>query len=465
MHTVRRRIGGGLVAGMAMMVLMAWTSGQQPQPQRQSFAAAPDTGALDCMSCHPRAHAITVPGGRSASVLCTTCHQREHEAVQALFRGRAADSVLQPDRMFLARVGCRACHTNAALAATTPALRLAAFTRACTSCHGSRFQTMLPRWSEAMGRHTRDVDAYVTAASADRSLEGRDGVRARLDSARANVSLVVKGVGVHNVVGADALLRSAVRKTGAAYTRAGLPIPSTPALGPDPSAGSCAYCHYGVETASGTIFGQSFRHADHVASTDIACTRCHSSATYFVGTGGQPDPAHGKTTVTAAECSACHHVTSSLACTACHTRQSLAGRAETVTMPLHLQPKGAPTSRAVAFTHDAHAAVACVNCHTSRAAVVTVASCATCHDAHHRQAADCATCHGPKLLVVHKTADHLICAQCHARATLELLTGDRTFCVSCHVDKRDHKPGRECAPCHLQLSPTEVKDRILGRKP
>jgi Class III cytochrome C family len=324
---------------------------------------------------------------------------------------------------------------------------------------------MLPRWSEAMAQHTGVVDAYVVVARADRRLVGNTGARALLDSARADVALVVSGGGVHNVVGADALLRAAVRKTGAAYSGAGLPVPPPPALGPDPSTVSCAYCHYGVETASDTIFGQTFRHADHVVRADIACARCHSSATYFVGNGGQPDPAHGKTTVTAAACSECHHVTSSVACTTCHDRQALGSRSESVTLALHLERPGAPTSREVAFRHGAHAAVECTSCHTSRTAIATVVPCATCHDAHHRQAADCTACHGAKLITVHTVADHLACAQCHARATLELLTADRTFCLTCHVDRRAHHPSQECAPCHLQMSPTEVMARILGRKP
>ncbi len=119
----------------------------------------------------------------------------------------------------------------------------------------------------------------------------------------------------------------------------------------------------------------------------------------------------------------------------------------------------------VAFPHGAHSALACTGCHTSRAAIATVAVCATCHEAHHRQAADCAACHGTNLRAAHTAANHLACAQCHARATLELLTGDRAFCLSCHVDRRDHHPNQECAPCHLQMSPAEVRARILGIQP
>ncbi len=466
MNEVRRRLIRGLVAGLVTAVLVAWTPArQQPKPQSNAVAASSDTVQLDCTSCHPSVHATMVIGARGASARCITCHAGAHEAIQTLYTGKGADTALRPDRMFLARVECRSCHTDSVLAARAAAPRLAAITGACTSCHGTRFQSMLPRWNEGMNRRSRITGAYVTAATADRRLAARAGTHALLESAGADVALVVNGGGLHNVVGADALLRSAIRKVGSAYNDAGLPVPPPPVLGPDPATVSCAYCHYGVETVSDTIFGQTFNHADHVVGAEIACTRCHSSANYFMAGGGQVDPAHGKTTVTAAACSECHHVNSSLACTTCHSREALGARPELVTLSLHLQQAGAPALREVAFRHGAHPALECTSCHTSRTAVTTVASCTSCHEAHHRQAADCTICHGTKLLAAHTAADHLACAQCHARATLELLTGDRTLCLTCHVDRRGHHPSQECAPCHLQMSPAEVRARILGRKP
>lgn len=273
------------------------------------------------------------------------------------------------------------------------------------------------------------------------------------------------GKGVHNVPGADALLRTAVRTVSATYRGAGLAAPPAPALGPDPATVSCAYCHYGIETVRDTVAGLAFDHADHLLRGGVACTSCHSGANYFTGAPGQVDPRHGRTMVTAASCNACHHVTSTVACATCHRRDSLAARTDSVTLPLKLTPVSAPQARMVAFRHGVHADVACASCHTARPDVKAVAECTTCHASHHEQAADCTACHGTNVRTFHTVANHLACTQCHAVQTVQLLTGNRAFCLSCHVDRRDHHPAQECTPCHLQMTPAEVRARILGGRP
>lgn len=417
---------------------------------------------VDCITCHPNVHATMVGAGEKTAVRCRTCHAQAHAPVDQLYTGVGTDSTVLPDKMYLARVACGECHTGAERGAAAGAPRTAALTRACTSCHGARFEQMLPRWSAAMTAHTQAADAYVASAAADPRLAAQPGARARVAAARASVSLVTAGNGLHNVPGADALLRTAVRTVGDAYRAAGLPVPAAPALGPDPAIEACAYCHYGIETVRGTVAGRSFDHADHVLRAGVACTQCHSAANYFTGTAGQVDPRHGHTTVSAASCNDCHHVKSTLACTTCHQPGALAAHADSATLSLRLTPAGAPASRRVAFRHDAHAAVACASCHTDRSGVRNVAACTTCHEAHHEQAADCTACHGTSVRSFHTAANHLACTQCHARQTVQLLTGNRTFCLSCHVDRRDHHPAQECAPCHMQMSPAEVQARILG---
>ncbi|MHB1861579.1 MAG: cytochrome c3 family protein [Gemmatimonadaceae bacterium] len=460
----RRWIVHGLVVALATAALVAWTPGRQ-SPRRRAMPRPSTPMELDCTGCHPGVHATMTGKGAEASARCATCHVRAHEATEALFQGMGPDTTLQPDRMFVARVGCRSCHTDASLRDTAAGPRLDAIGRACTGCHGARYRDMLTRWHDGLTWRAQVAAAYVSAAEADRRLAARPGAQADLRSASADVTLVIRGGGVHNVLGSDALLRSAIRNVASAYRVARLSAPRPPVLGPDPGAVSCAYCHYGIEAVDATMFGQTFSHADHVVRADVACSQCHSSADYFAAGGRQLNPGHGKTTVTAAACSACHHVTLALACTACHRQQDLASRTDSVTLPLHLRPAGAPSSRWVAFRHGAHSAVDCTRCHASRAAITTVVVCATCHEAHHRQAVDCSACHSTTLLASHTAAEHMVCAQCHAPGTLALLTGDRTFCVSCHVDRRNHQPSRECAPCHMQMSPDEVQARILGREP
>jgi len=230
MSETPRRTVVGLVAIAAAAALVGRTPlpAQTPATDR---ATPSGVAPLDCTSCHPGVHATMLGGGADVATRCEACHRRAHDAVVKLFTGVGDDSVLHPDRMFLARVECRSCHTDAALAERTSAPRLAAITRACTSCHGVAFANMLPRWSEAIHRRTEAVDAYVAAAAGDGRFAGRGGARALLGSARADLTLVVNGNGLHNVRGADALLRSAVRKVGTAYRTAGLAAPTPPGLG------------------------------------------------------------------------------------------------------------------------------------------------------------------------------------------------------------------------------------------
>lgn len=466
MTEVRRRLVEGFLAVVAMGALVGWSPNRQPPPApAQQGQASSDSGRLDCTSCHPAVHATMVGTAREKAARCVTCHAQAHDAVVVLYDGNRADPAVSADRMSLARVDCRGCHTDSVLAARRGAPRLAAIGRACTACHGARFDSMLPRWAAGLDWRMRAVEAYVAAANDDAALTGRSQPQTQLRDAAAALGLVRRGVALHNVAGADALLRSALASTAGAYRSAGETPPPAPALGPDPASNSCAYCHYGIEAGRDSMFGQPFNHGGHVVNAALACTSCHSAATYFAAGGHDVDPGHGKTTVTAAACNSCHHVTSKLACATCHPPAALAERREPVTLPLRLKPARAPASRAVDFRHDAHAAVACANCHTTPSAIATVAGCATCHESHHRDARDCTGCHGATVAAVHRAADHFACAECHATETLALLTGDRTFCLTCHADRRDHHPSRECAPCHLQMSPAEVRARILGRRP
>jgi hypothetical protein len=63
----------------------------------------------------------------------------------------------------------------------------------------------------------------------------------------------------------------------------------------------------------------------------------------------------------------------------------------------------------------------------------------------------------------HSKRDHLSCGACHTTATLASLgTADRAFCLQCHTDQAAHKPGEQCAECHLVLTPDQAMRRILA---
>jgi len=207
---------------------------------------------------------------------------------------------------------------------------------------------------------------------------------------------------------------------------------------------------------------------------DLACRECHSDATFFKDSSASTasadkalDPRHGRTTLAPTSCQECHHSpTTQLACATCHSNDERLKGTIRVVMALNLRPEKSPTSRPVAFQHAEHSKSECASCHKTPGAVLDVVSCSSCHTDHHKERAKgCASCHGATMLATHAMDTHFKCASCHERETVARLTGDRAFCVSCHVKQGNHEPGRECAPCHLHLSPAEVRTRILAAPP
>jgi hypothetical protein len=78
-------------------------------------------------------------------------------------------------------------------------------------------------------------------------------------------------------------------------------------------------------------------------------------------------------------------------------------------------------------------------------------TCASCHADHHAATRSCTSCH-PSARATHTRELHVAgCAGsgCHVRETTAAVTPARAVCLSCHQEQVAHKPGRECAPCHL----------------
>lgn len=424
----------------------------------------------ECATCHEGAHAA--PLGRSAAVsaTCVDCHASSHAPVQAFYAGVVHGISIAPDTMFVARVSCVGCHSDTTFAVPAGSQRQSAYDGMCTSCHGRRFAGMLARWRGGVEWRAQAVAAYVGKAAADPRLAG-DAARARVRGARQSLELLRTAGALHNVRGADQLFRAALDSTAAAYTRAGVAAPPRPAIGPGYAGNACMSCHYGVESARATVFGQVFDHNSHLLRADLACKECHSDASYFQGGGRSVpnedrdlNPKHGTTRLTAASCESCHHSpTTKVACTSCHTGDEHLKRAIRVTMALKLRPEKAPKSRVVGFQHVQHEKTECETCHTTPGSVRSVPTCASCHTDHHKEkASGCVSCHGSGMLATHTMDTHYKCASCHERETVAKLLPDRAFCLSCHVKQATHEPGRECAPCHLRLSPTDVRRRMLA---
>jgi hypothetical protein len=188
--------------------------------------------------------------------------------------------------------------------------------------------------------------------------------------------------------------------------------------------------------------GRPFRHADHRA---VTCGDCH-----------RPEERHRDTRVwTARDCEACHHGTAAPAgCTSCHERASYEPpRGSVQTLALSVWPE--PRDRELVFEHERHADLGCLECHRGGMGLPAQA-CATCHLDHHRPEAECARCHVAPDPAVHDLAAHMSCggAGCHAAAATERPMTSRPFCLVCHTDQQDHRPGRSCVACHVKPQPT-----------
>jgi nitrate/TMAO reductase-like tetraheme cytochrome c subunit len=184
-----------------------------------------------------------------------------------------------------------------------------------------------------------------------------------------------------------------------------------------------------------------FRHSDHQA---VTCTQCHQST-----------ERHGAVSVTTVtDCRSCHHTeptVSAAGCAACHAESGATGDpyAQTRTMSFST---GSTVERSLPFDHAMHVSQECASCHTEGLELSAAAvDCTSCHEEHHNPLADCMSCHAEPPDDAH-TVDvaHMTCtgAGCHEPTPFEGLPRTRPFCLSCHQDMVDHRPGGDCAECH-----------------
>jgi nitrate/TMAO reductase-like tetraheme cytochrome c subunit len=181
---------------------------------------------------------------------------------------------------------------------------------------------------------------------------------------------------------------------------------------------------------------------DHARHDALSCTTCHSTRA-----------GHGDLRVSVArDCQGCHHENQRYArdCARCHTAAELGGAKQLPTVfALTVFPR--PTTRSLPFAHTRHASLECGTCHAAGKQKKVARDCASCHANHHTAEATCASCH-PPARTTHKREVHATgCATsgCHDRETGAAVTPVRATCLACHAEQRDHKPERECAPCHL----------------
>ena len=178
---------------------------------------------------------------------------------------------------------------------------------------------------------------------------------------------------------------------------------------------------------------------DHARHRKVECTSCHSTSR-----------AHGTVSIKApADCASCHHAADARAgtCEACHARGELP---PTIAVPtaIRVTGKAQASTRTLSFDHGQHAPVLCGRCHANDASQRVTTTCAECHENHHRATANCASCHADAR-ATHTRGTHVTCGTCHTGAGTGKLPPTRAVCLACHSAQREHKPGGDCAACHL----------------
>jgi hypothetical protein len=435
---------------------------------------------MTCARCHqPLDHAV-IKLASALTLECTTCHAQGdaalqepvdsavHRAEQLFYAGLDPhQGEVAPTRKFLERVSCTSCHSEQSMRAPPQSeRRIRATNDACVSCHGPRFDELLRPWLRGAAAHTSAVGAYVQAVSADARIRGVAAAESLANDAVGRWALVDSTHAVHNLPGADALLRSALDVAVRSYRHARVEPPPLPRMGPAASTVSCVRCHYGVETDAAWIPEGEFDHTRHVLDAAMECNACHSSEELFEADGRTFDDDHGATRIGRLDCARCHHVESAGDCVGCHTQAEVDALALQAELTVHI-PRGEVTRTHTApFSHARHEDVTCVTCHDTPTAERPGGECSECHAEHHQEVASpaaCGSCHGVELRRLHARTDHFECAACHTPSTLRLLeTADRQFCMQCHTDKEDHRPEAECAPCHLVRTPEQTMRVILG---
>lgn len=313
---------------------------------------------IDCRRCHNTLEHGKIAMTAALGDRCDACHTPVHTPQEKMYIGIGGRGVPDtPDTMFLARVACNSCHVPAA---GGPAAQDRALRESCVACHGAGYGRMVDDWR-------REISALL--AGVDREVRRAEGFAPRLAAAHAqdladarhNVEFVRAAGGHHNVHYAIDLLRFANDRAAAALRAAGAGVTPTPEVLAS-AAGYCRVCHSTAHLGTRLPFGNmAYDHNRHIAA-GIGCDTCHSLAE------------HGKTTIAAEQCMACHHAPSQTRrCESCHTEQASLYRGALAGTGV----KGDPDFMAAADT-------ACTDCHDLASPdplVKTVQrACVGCHD-------------------------------------------------------------------------------------
>lgn len=143
---------------------------------------------------------------------CARCHPNQHREQLALLLGRGGETVphSDPNMMFGARTNCYGCHTE--LEEIEGQQVMLATRSACVACHDEQYAQTFEQWKLALQLTLSDAEqAYEQARqrlaeSSAIPAEARAQAERLLAAAEADLRLVKRGKGVHNITYALSLL-------------------------------------------------------------------------------------------------------------------------------------------------------------------------------------------------------------------------------------------------------------------
>jgi nitrate/TMAO reductase-like tetraheme cytochrome c subunit len=177
-----------------------------------------------CLDCHSEIkHRLIHDAGAAkdagflTTVLsdCTHCHFNPHADQVRLLLGQGGAGVpkSEPNPMFGARTNCFGCHTETA--ADVEGQRVVKGTqKTCIACHGERYGDMFEQWKTGIDLSLTDAEtAYQNARKSlaenkTASPDARKKATELLAVAEADLGVVKRGNGIHNVTYAMELLDS-----------------------------------------------------------------------------------------------------------------------------------------------------------------------------------------------------------------------------------------------------------------
>jgi nitrate/TMAO reductase-like tetraheme cytochrome c subunit len=260
---------------------------------------------VECTHCHLEIEHVAPRHLDAAQSECEACHGGKgggHSPQRDLYAGIGGQGVPpMPDVMYQAGVRCEGCHIDHSERGTRTAGEVS-----CMSCHGPAYRSLFQSWKSAL--QTRSAGLRRQLDSSARRLGSTESTE--FVNAQANLELVEKGRGIHNVPFSMTLLETAHRQLNAAREELGLRVLGAP--WPQPSFDSpCLDCHIGAESQTVKVFGKTFSHGKHVMGNGINCENCHS-------THEERDAGVSPLKIEASDCSSCHHRKSSTPCVECH---------------------------------------------------------------------------------------------------------------------------------------------------